>query len=306
MYLKNSEKWQIIPSDLKQTFQNKFTSNVAKNEVIKMKNDGSLTDRDLKIAKFLFKFRFATLEQIHKYLGEESSLNSLRARLEKLVQYRILNKFMLGMIEEDKISPDAFIIYCLDLGGKYLVTHYSNEDTSDWYVITNMKASEIISKDIFATEFYLRVKNTCGSKLIYFNLNPEFRVARKNVVPNFEMCLKINGINRYFLGEVVREYDMPLTFRQKAEKIENLLLTNAWKKYCYDSEIPPILFIFAENDILAKDAGKLVSDGTAIENFRLSTDERIQRVLFETGAFLKYISELQVLKEIKATTFKPE
>lgn len=306
MYIRNIEDWQVIPADLKQTFQNKFTNNVAKNEVIKMKNEGVITDRDLEVAKFLFKFRFATLNQIHKFLGQDSSMNSLKSRLEKLVQYRVLNKFMLGEEEEGHLCPDAFTIYCLDLGGKYLLTHYSNEDTSDWYVITNMKASEIISKDILATEFYLRLKETCPNKLIYFNLNPELRVARKNVVPSFEMCLKINDQNRYFIGEVVRQYDFPLNFRQKAEKIENLLITNAWKKYYYDSDLEPILFIFAENDMVAKESGKVISETTSIQNFRISTDERIQKVLFETGAFLKYMPELQVLKEIKAVTFKPE
>lgn len=306
MYIKNMEEWQVIQADLKQTFQNKFTNNVAKIEVIKMKNEGTITDRDLEITKFLFKFRFATLNQIQKFLGKETSINSLKSRLEKLVQYRILNKFMLGEEEESHLYPDAFMVYCLDLGGKYLLTNYSNEDTSDWYVITNMKASEIISKDLLATEFYLRIKETCEDKLMYFNLNPELRVARKNVIPSFEMCLKINGQNRYFIGEVTREYDFPLNFRQKAEKIENLLITNAWKKYYYDSDSEPILFIFAENDTIAKESAKVLSETTSIQSFRISTDERIQKVLYETGAFLKYMPELQALKEIKATTFKPE
>lgn len=63
MFLKNAN--QAIPAGYKQTFQNKFTSSISKNEVIKMKNEGKLTDRDLEIAKFLFKFRFATVEQIY-------------------------------------------------------------------------------------------------------------------------------------------------------------------------------------------------------------------------------------------------
>lgn len=306
MYIKNTENWHVIPADLKQTFHNKFVSNVAKNEIIKMKNENVITDRDLEIAKFFFKFKFATLNQVYKLLGKETSVNSLKTRLEKLVQYRILNKFMLGDTEETHIPMDAFTVYCLDLGGKYLLTNYSNEDTSDWSVIVNMKASEIISKDLLSTEFYLRVRETCTDKLVYFNLNPELRVARKNVVPSFEMCLKVNGQNRYFIGEVTRQYDFPLNFRQKAEKIENLLITNAWKKYYYDSDVQPILFIFAEDDIIAKESGKILSETTSIQNFRISTDERIQKVLFEVGSFLKYMPEHQALKEIKAVTFKPE
>lgn len=306
MYLQQKEgETIIVPADLKQTFENKFTLNIGKNEIIKMKNLNVITERDIKIAKFLFQFKFATADQIYNLLGEESSKVNLKNRLDKLVKYRVLNKFMLSDHEEERIAPDAFEVYCLDLGGRYLLSHYSNEDTSDWYSIVNMKSSEIISKNLLNTEFYLRVMQTCPEKISHFKTDPELRVGKKNVVPSFEMCMKISGQTKYFIGEVVREYDFPVYLREKAAKLESLLTTNAWKKYYYETDSPPILFLFADSDRTALEAGKLITETTEIRNFRISTDERIGRVLYETGAFLRYIEEQDVLQEIKAVTFKP-
>lgn len=306
MYIKNAEGYITIPADLKQTFENKFNLNIGKNEIIKMKNNNVITDRDITIAKFLFQFKFATVDQIYRMLGENKTKVNIKNRLDKLVKYRVLNKFMLSNFEDDRVASDAFEIFCLDLGGRYLLSNYSNEDTTDWYSTINMKASEIISRNIFITEFYLRLMETCPDKLSYFNIEPDFRVGKKNVVPSFEMCLNIGGQNKYYIGEVVREYDFPIYLREKAMKLESLVCTNAWKKYYYDSKNPPILFAFADSDLTALETAKLISETSEIKSFRLSTDERIKLPLYETGAFLRYLPEQEVLQEIKAVTFKPE
>ena len=305
MYLKQQDGIVVVPADLKQTFENKFTLNVGKNEIIKMRNNGVITDRDIKIAKFLFQFKFATAEQLAKLIGSDTSKVNFVNRLEKLVKYRVLNKFMLSEYEEEKIAPDAFQVYCLDLGGCYLLAHYSNEDTSDWYSTTNMKSSEIISKNLLVTEFFIRIMQTCPHKITHFKAEPELRVGKKNIVPSFEMSMQINGQKKYFIGEVVRECDLPVYFREKVAKLESLLETNAWKKYYYDSDTQPILFVFADSDLTAVESGKLITETSEVRNFRLSTDERITRELYETGAFLKYVEEQDMLQEIRAVTFKP-
>ena len=88
----NVEELQNVPSTYKQTFQNKFTNSIDKNKVVSAKYDGDITDRDIEIVKFLLSGRFATLEQIYRYLeltgnlGEQTSENSIRVRLDKLVQ----------------------------------------------------------------------------------------------------------------------------------------------------------------------------------------------------------------------------
>jgi len=314
MFLKNLNEG--IPAGYKQTFQNKFTSSISKNEVIKMKNEGTLTDRDLEIAKFLFKFTFATVEQIYTYLkaincltqkkvleGEEvteTSINSIKSRLDKLVQNRILNKFMLSVVEEDRINQEALCVYCLDLGGKFLLTNYTNEDTTDWYVTKNLKASELISKEVFTTQFYLRLLETCGDKVVYFETKPIRKCDKINMELTFEFGIKSNDEIKYFIGEVARDFDIPVHFRKKVEKLERLMETNAWRKYYFDTDTPPVLLLFGEHDLMANDLGRLTS-ATSIERFRLSTDERILGDL--SGAFMAYSPEVNKLRLVKSKIF---
>lgn len=315
MYIKYTEYLKPIAEGYKQTFQNRFTSSVSRNEVIKMKNEGKITDRDLVIAKFLFKFKFATIEQIYQYLKLEdvltkstnvetnedyiTSLNSIKIRVEKLVQNRILNKFMLSVIEDEKIHQDALVIYCLDLGGKFLLTNYSNEDTTDWYVSVNLKSSELVSKELFTTQFYLRLRETCGDeKLVYFETNPIRRCEKNNIIPSFDFALNHNGVKKYFIGEVTREFDIPNHFHKKMIKLERLLETNSWKKYYYDTDTPPIVFLFAESDLLALDLARIM-DTTTIDRYRISTDERINGDL--STAFMSYTSAENKLKLVKSS-----
>lgn len=303
-----------IKEGLKQVFQNAFTLSIGQKEIIKMKNNGVITDRDLEIAKFLFKFRFATLEQIYSYLEvlnrnkneEMSSINNINNRLNKLVNYRILNKFMLTEdLTADKIAPEALEIFCLDLGGRYLLANYSNADTSDWYTTENMKASEIINKNLAVTNFYLSLIKTIPDKVVFFTLEPKMNVGKQVIIPSFDMCLKVGGNNSYFIGEIVRTYDFPIHFRDKAFKLESLMQSNAWKKYYYDAPTPPVLFLFADSDMTALESSQLMTEATEIRRFRVTTDERVKKPLYEMGAFLRYSEERNVLQEIKATTFLP-
>ena len=316
MYLKNTNELEPIADGYKQIFQNKFTTSISKNQVIKMKDEGILTDRDLEIAKLLFNFRFSTLEQIYEYLKykgiltqkiikeddevKETSITSIKARLDKLVQNRILNKFSLSLVELDRIEGDALIIYCLDLGGKYLLTNYSNEDTSDWFVSVNKKSSNLISKDILSVQFYINLMKTCGDKVKYFEVNPVRKCDKSNIIPSFEFCMNLNGKTKYMICEVVREFDLPIHFSKKIEKIERLLKTNAWRKYYFDTDEPPILFVFAENDLLALDVSRIISNTTEIDRYRISTDKRINGDL--STAFMKYTNENKLVL-VKSSIF---
>lgn len=313
MHFKQGDDIAHIPVGMRQVFENKFTVNIGQKEIIKMKNGGAITDRDIAIAKFFFKFKFANLEQIYKYLSftiepdkEMPTIAIIKNRLDKLVKYRILNKFMITrdpMV--DSIQPDSMHIYCLDLGGRYLLAHYSTEDTVDWYSTVNMKASELISKDLFVVDFYLSLLSTCPEKVLYFNVEPDIRIAKKNVMPSFDFCLDNGGNKNYYIGEVVRDIEFPLVFRDRAYKYEDLLESNGWKKYYYDAPTPPVLFVFADSDFIALEVSKLLTETTGIKRFRVSTDERTRRPLYELGAFLKYLPETQELQEIKAITFAP-
>lgn len=319
-YIKKTENGEIpeIQDGLKQTFQYQSTAGVSRHVIARMKEEDTLKDRDLEISKFLFRFRFATLEQIYEYLklkgyinrtetpeGEvrETSINSIKARLDKLVSYRVLNKFQLGIIQNDKIEQDSFQTYCLDWGGKYLLANYSNEDTSNWYATENLKASCHISKDLAVTNIYLQLLKNCGDRLTAFEKTPVRRCENVNMVPTFDFTIEYMGAHKHFICENVKNFDLPIEFRKKALKLEKLLTTNAWRKYYYESETPPVLLIFGESDNEALDSARIISGQTEIKNFRISTEKRI---LEDLSIFFKYIPEKDSLQKVKVSVFSQE
>lgn len=303
LYLQDTNEPVIIQPDLKQTFENKFTMNIAYYELIKMKDAGVITDKDISIVKFIFQFKFATARQIGKLFGEPAK--TIKIRLDKLVKYRVLNKFMLGRIVDDRVQDDSLQIYCLDFGGKHLLKNYSTIDVSDWISVVNMKDSGLISKDLLATEIYLRVAETLGEKLVSFITGISYNANKRALEPTFEMCLDVIGQKKYYIGECVRDYDFPVYFKEKIQKYDSFLTSNAWKKPFYDSDSTPVLFVFGDSDETVLEAGKIISSMTNIEAYRFSTDARIQKTLYDFGAFLKYDVEKGELQEIKASTFQP-
>lgn len=313
MHLMENDNLSNISEGLRQVFENKFTINIGLKEIIKMKNNGAITDRDLKISRLLFKFKFATVDQIYEILSLTADANEIPAakiniknRLDKLVKYHVINKFMLTMDQSiDAVQPDAMQFYCLDLGGRHLLSHYSNEDVADWYTIENMKASEIIKKDIQVFNFHLSLMRSCPNRISYFNVGQEMKLGKKNFSPHFEFLIENNGVKNYFIGEIVNSAEFPMLFRERLIKLEELFTTSIWKKYYYDAQIPPVLLLIADSDDLAKNIAEMITETTELDRYRITTIERIKMPLFELGAFMKYESKEEPLKEIRASSFLP-
>jgi hypothetical protein len=291
-----------IHSGLKQIFERKFIINISRNEIIKMKNSGYITDKDLDVAKFLFEFRFARLDQIQRLLKEDDA-DLVQKKLNKLMKQRIINRFMLSNFEVDKVENDALFFYCLDVGGIHLLSHYSGEErVIDWSTALNMMSAEIIAKYVSTTDVYLRFMDSCPTIIESFRVNPELRVGKKTLYPSFEITIKQGVERRIFIGEVVKEFDLPIQLRDRMFKFESIFKTNALKKYYYDATTEPVILIIADDDELGLEASKLITSCTEITNFRVSTEERMKKKLHTKGAFLKY--EDGELKEITAQTFK--
>lgn len=302
MYVKS--RIDKINPDMKQIFERKFVINVSKNEIIKMKNSGYVTEEDMKIVKFLFEFRFATFEQIKKLLNEENT-ETVKKKLKKLTTQRVLNKFMLSQYELEAIENDALFFYCLDVGGIHLLLHYaSDERVFDWSTTVNMVSSEMVSRLISVVDIYLNFIEHCPDIVTSFRVNPELRVGKKVMYPSFELVIESKGDKKVFIGEVVKDLDIPILLRDKVLKIENLLSTKAIKKYYYDINSDPIVLLIGENDDIALEASRLITSCTEITNFRVSSENRISTKKPHTkGAFLKYQDDK--LEEISAQTFKP-
>lgn len=278
-----------IKSNLRQKFEHDFDfRKVNENALIKMKQKNNISDRDIEIAKFLFKTRFATLNQIHRYLGGNLNKSNLKKRLEKLVSYRVLNQFT--FVTADGGQEEKIKIFCLDLGGRYLLAHFSTISTEDWNTTANLMAAELVGENLLVTEFYVRLLETCPEKLVNFEIYPEYRCGDITIKANFKCTLSINSKKIHFIGDVNREYSFPDEFGKRARKYESLLTTNAWKKYYRNETNAPVLLVFSTTDELAAEAAETIHSLTRLDlkKIRFSTDERIREELSAKGTFLKY------------------
>lgn len=306
MYLKQTKDYASIPQGLLQTFHHEFNLGVSKDIVVKMFQNKRITERDLEIVKFLYIFKFATGAQLAQLLGGGNTEEALIARLNKLVNARILNKCLLSRVTENRIFSDSLQIYCLDMGGRYLLANFSNIDVDDWFTSSNMKSSELISKELITVDFYLNLFKQTNGGVEYFLSSHSLQANRMNITPSFEFSIQVDGVRSYFIGEVLRDYDTPFLFREKAQKLESLLTTNAWKKFFYDNSQAPFLLLICDDDSLAKEAAQVISQCTDIERYRITTRERMKQPLHEVGTFMKYVKEDDELKGVASKTFAPD
>lgn len=305
-YIKQHVQLHEIPADLKQTFHHEFTHTTSKDVILKMKHENKITDRDLKVVKFIHQFHFATPQQIFDYIHDETdeseTVGAVQARLDKLVHAHVLNKFCLSPVKENRVYQDALIVYCLDFGGKYLLMNFSNEDLTQWFSSENFKTSELIAKDLMVVDFYLKLYRQTEGKITFFESSTAFQFEKTTLYPSFHFGLTIDGTLRYFIGEVAKDEDLPLFFRKKVEKYDQFLSSNAWKKYFFEQE-PPILFVLTETDQLAQLCGQILEQVSEIKRYRLTTQSRLERPLTDLGAFLRYLPDQGKCQEVRIPVF---
>lgn len=316
-YIKESQKNYVFDTKLSQEFKNKPTTLIDEKNIIKLRSEKHISDTDMQIAQFLFKYRFATFDILKSFV-ESLGINTenLSKDISKLLKHRIINAFALldktecGVGIRVEIPHDALLIYCLDIGGRVLVNHFNNYDTTGWYTTENMRAPEKISKDLITNSFYLSLLNTTSYKKDdrnYFKLNPNLSLGKNKVIPSFEMKIYNNEDFKYYIGEVVRRFEFPLEFREHLTKLDSVMVTNAWKKYFYDIEKAPTVFFICEDDNHALEVGKMIVGISAFDattGFRLTTDERLKRGLGSKGAFLFYDENQDALVEKTMGSFK--
>lgn len=300
---------------MKQHFFNKDTTTISRDIVVKSKRDGLFTDRDVAICKFLFKHKFATLNQINTILVAQGfdPIKSEKAR--SLCQNRLINKFT---FDEDKAKvnfdrEDIEVIYCMDLGGRYLLEQYEpSVDVTSWLVGRNAYSKDFVSKILMANEVYIKLSSTMKDRLLSFNILKEVRMGKDAIQIDFDFNLRTGDSVRYYIGNFFKEEDIFELFNQKSLVLESLVVTNGWKKYSMNNEsTEPALFFIGENEKVALSlAEKLHDCGFNMNNKdRYSTFGRIlKNNLYDKETFLKYESNgvQKGFKLTKISSFTPE
>lgn len=316
-YIKNNYEGFVFDSNLSQAFTNKPTTLVDEKNIIKLRSEKHITDSDMEIVKFLFNYRFVTSKILVTYLKKfNKTEEDIKKDLSRLTKHRIVNSFALidgsnfGSGVRPEIPYDALMFYCLDIGGRVLIGHFHNADTTGWYTTENMRGPEKVGKDLVTNQFLVQLINNCNffeNDDNYFKLCPMFSLKKTRVVPNFEMRISVEGEFKYYVGDIVRRYEFPKDFRDHLTKLDSIMVTNAWRKYFYDIDKPPTIFFICEDDSHALEVAKMVVSASTLDpatGFRLTTDKRIQRGLGERGAFLAYDDTSGALIERTMNSFK--
>lgn len=310
----NDEK--SVAEFYEQNFKNEFTLTISQSAIVKMKNSGLLTMLDIQIALFLFELEFATCSQLYRAMVDKHPSITPETEeefvevLNKLVQNRVINKFMFVESKNPELRKvvydDALQVYCLDLGGKYLLGNYAQVDVINWTPAICMKAPILIFKSLDIVDFYLNLMSTCPKKVVSFRLRPSLRIGKTLATPDVDMCLKINDNERHFIIQFISADEYPHKYKDKTYQLEGLLTTKAWSKY-YGTNKLPMLFFVAHDDYSALDVAKFVEalfESVPGISYAFTTNERLtSRKLNEAGGFMRFVGD--ELTEIKAATFNP-
>ena len=300
---------------MRQHFFNKETNTINKDIVVKSKRDGIFTDRDVAVCKFLFKHKFATLNQINTILVAQDFEPMTKEKAKSLCQNRLINKFTFA---EDKVrvnfdSDDIDVIYCMDLGGKYLLEQYETSvDVTSWLLGRNAYSKDFVTKILMANEVYIKLSSTMKDRLLSFNILKEVRMGKEAIQIDFDFNLKTGDSVRYYIGNFFKQEDIFELFNQKSLVLESLVVTNGWKKYSMNNEsTEPALFFIGENEQVALAlANKLHECGFNMNNKdRYSTFGRIlKHNLYDKETFLKYESNgiQKGFKLTKISNFVPD
>ena len=333
MYIKRTGTTKLPSIDLsyRQVFKSKTSDNqtVHKTMIANKIQSGFFTQEDIEILKFIFKFGCVSLEQIYRFVSllvEDNSdvtFGKVEANLEKLVNLKIIHKYMLAVNFYDNMRDDAFFLYCLNAGGAYVLKYHSDsEEIINWAMFREIKDASKILKSLTAAEFYLDIHETCPEKLEFFDFMPELKVGKFSVVPSFIFCLNRGEKGSklsYFIGEIYNDAPTGLdtskdnltTFSKKIGRIEEFLQVDWNKKYGDEAamDVPMLLVIGnPKEDMTAIELMSILSRVVAqsgIDKFRLSSLEFINhRDLSEAGVLFKYKPEENKMVKIRAANFK--
>lgn len=314
-YIKQSKTYTVLPSDYNQKFHFPLNLKINETEILKLRARGTITTEDIKVAEFLFDMKFATFKQIKEYMDyliakKEIKRINLSKLMVGLLRSRIVNRFYLSTDEAtilkaiDVYPSDALSVFCLELGGAYLLDSFSNRDLYEWTTANIIKSSERIGKQLIATEMYLKLLKNCDSKLEFYRTWPPYQVGKVGFKTTLHFCITQDGVRKYFIGDVFRKDNNIADIRNRLIKFESLMCTKAWMKYYPDAEQSPVLIIFADDEEFLKEIAKEVSLTTNIERVRYSTDYRIaEKGLEELGALMKYNKASDQLVEVKSSLF---
>lgn len=300
MYIKNLNN---IPDGLQQCWMYEVSVNSAASakKLIDLKQKLVISTLDVEILKLLSMFDVAPSEYIARSLGHEDT-SVVEKRLQRLIDYHIINAFMLTDGAELKLKDDAILFYTLDVGALIILGHYTDIDVSNYRPENAIMTSTKANKRLMAMDFYFKLKEALGSRLSTFTIDPVLTCGKTKYIPKAYFTIATeNGKKGYFL-EVARTsefYELDtVRLSGKLARCSSILNTNAWKKY-FDGDTAPTLLIYADTDESLKLCVNIIEANDMTDRTRFCTATSLRKSL--DNAFLKY--QEGTVKAVKSKSF---
>lgn len=318
-YLKKEKNgYAIIPDGHFQVFSKSNFVTVDKKELFISKERGEITNQDIRILEFLVGRVFATADQIYEYCrlyglyytNKVVDKFMVNTALAKLTDSYVINRFYLSDVESptlnEIIPDDALVCYCLAVGGSHLLSNYSNIDTYAWTCTNNCKISDMISKDIASTQFYLRLLESVKGKLKYYRCQPIYDVIHNHrfltIRTSFDCLIESEDERRYVIGCNFKDYDSPDSIREVLQGVSIMLKTQTWKKYYMDAARKPNLMIISQSEdtnfFVAQELTNL-----GVDDAWYMLEEQLENS-FQQNIFLQYKEDDEVFIPSSIRIFK--
>ena len=267
MILTLNEDFDIIRKASSTVLCNELSKCVYEGHKKDSKRNYKIDDRMICIFKFLYKVRFATKEQINRYLN----INGYLSISEKFLN--VLNmKYGCISIIDIKNNKTNSRIYVPALGMLYILDKYSNleinENTDEYNFQQHINNSLIngdqnkIKKGLILTELYLNLIEKCKSEVVYLENRIKVKQFIKDDIDNEYISFKCDllasfnmkdDIQSYFIKYIDKEYEI----RRAVELLNNFNIfvkdEELVDRYCEISYKKPKLVIICEDDDFMQD-----------------------------------------------------
>ena len=262
-----------------QSFHVSPTENKALNEGYVIRNFIALEETEkmarLAIMKAVYKFCFMNKLQISRHLSNLGiTVDDLDALLKAMVSARQLNFFFLAEAQLPDEPEDGEKIYCTDLAGRYILSHYHREDAVMWKMTDNARSAEQVIKYLSAVEFYFSLTGSKNDSVRVFEPVFNAPLSTRNIRFSAYIEMKNEGTLRRFILESVREADVPVYFRKKVIEQIAPFSKGQYKKAL--PELPEFIFL-CENLDVAIEAADIYFRYFESADFYVTTDEEIAK-----------------------------
>lgn len=306
-YVKENHKGYIFDSSLVQCWQNKFIANATmEREIVRKKMNGDVGQAEIDAAAFCYEHVVAT-EDMLRIVCNAADDKDFRDKLDKLVLYRVLNRFILCNDDRSRDFPkDAMWFYTLDLAGKYLLEHYWKNYADRWSTGTPGLCVEKISRALVAGEFHVKLLDSCPNKLKEFKCRT-YRQGRESATLSFEFRLEVTRddeiVKRYFIGDVIRSFEDEADMRERINFISSICSTKAWQRlWPYSGDVPVVLFVVEDETKIEELINYLRM--YKIPKFFITTDVEIANGLDRpVGVWKRFNEELLTIEDAKTKMF---